>query len=129
MSCSDVLAQRRPWWVAGLRVCVLAVLMLGTLVSSLGQLSSHGIAAVAAVQHDSDVGHGHSHEDDVPSAARAGADGAHAHHNSADHSHDKAHALPAQLALAQTAAPVWWALAHRLAPGRLVFRLDRPPMA
>lgn len=129
MFCSDVFVQRRPWWVTGLRVWVLAVLMLGMLVSSLGQVSSHGIAAVAAAQHDGEVGHGHSHEEDVSSAQPAGSDVVHVHHNSADHSHDKAHALPTRLTLAQTAAPVWWALAHPLAPGRMVFRLDRPPMA
>lgn len=129
MFCSDEFVQRRPWWVTGLRVWVLAVLMVGTLVSSLGQVSSHGIAAVAAFQHESEVEHGHAHEDDASLAPPAHGELAHVHHNSADHSHDKAHALPAQLALAQTASPVWWALAHPLSPGRLVFWLDRPPMA
>lgn len=126
---SEVFVQRRPWWVVGLRVWVLAILMLGTLASSLGQLSSHGIAAMATFQHDEEVEHGHAHEDDVSLASPTHDAPTHVHHNSADHSHDKAHALPAQLALAQTATPVWRALAHPLAPGRLVFRLDRPPMA
>ena len=125
----DVFVPCRPWWVTGLRVWVLAVLMLGTLVSSLGQVSSHGIAAVAAAQHDSEVGHGHAHEDDQPMVQSAHGEATHAHHNSADHSHDKAHALPALLAITQTATPVWWSLAHPLVPGHLMFRLDRPPMA
>lgn len=125
----DVHLRRRHWLALGLRVWVVTILLVGTLVSSLGQMSSHGIAAVAAVQHDSDAAHGHSHDDGEPDASWAVGDPAHVHHNNADHTHDKAHALPVTLSIASPPVPVLHPLAHPLAPGHLVFRLDRPPMA
>lgn len=112
----------------GWHVLVMAVLLVGALVSSFGHMSSHGLAAVAASHPDhTHPGHGHSH-DDEPEAAATNEAG-HPHHNSADHSHDPGHALPMGLAAAPPAAPMQRPLAHPLWPGGPVLPLDRPPMS
>lgn len=108
-----------------LRWLVLMALIWGTLVSSVGLITSHGLAGLAVADHGvaSDDAHGHAHDEDVPVADPAGA---HPHH-AADHSHDKAHALPEQLAVAHAASPERIAVAQAWVPGREAGRLDRPP--
>lgn len=119
--------RRQPWPVMDGRVWVMVVLLLGMLVSSLGHASSHGIAAVVAAQHGGDAAHVHSY-DDAPDAHSPAGEAGHPHHNSADHSHDKAHALPFMPGIHLPVVPVWRPLAHPLDAGWLGFRLDRPPM-
>lgn len=120
--------HRHAWPMKDWRVWLVAVLLLGMLLSSLGHTSSHGIAAIAGVQHGQNTDHGHSH-DDEPDGPLTTSDASHAHHNSADHSHDKAHALPLKLSIHLPEAPIWRPLTHPLDAGWVVFRLDRPPMA
>ena len=108
----------------GLRWLVLLALVVGTLLAAVGQVKSHGLAELVATHQDT-----HSHEDVAhdhhPSGINTAAD--HTHHG-ADHSHDKAHALP-QAWNCATAKPSSWAVT----PGHWVelveaFRLERPPM-
>ena len=108
----------------GLRWLVLLVLVVGAVLTAMGQVKSHGLAELAVVQPVA-----HSHEDAAdhhpPGDINTAAD--HAHHG-ADHSHDNAHSTPhAWRSIA--AQPASWASA----PRRWVelveaFRLERPPM-
>lgn len=108
-----------------LRWLVLVALIWGTLVSSVGLTTSHGLAGLAVADHGvaSDDAHGHAHDEDVPVVDPAGG---HPHH-AADHSHDKVHALPEQLAVAPAASPERIAVAQALVTGLEADRLDRPP--
>lgn len=122
----------------GVRWLVLLVILFGTVFSSIGSISSHGLAAMAAAMHDtpgsSDVSsdHGHVHDDETGGdggwhEASLGTVVEHAHHG-ADHSHDKAHALPTAWRSAAAQLPVW--LGHVLPWTEMVRadRLERPPM-
>ena len=117
----------------GMRWLVLVVILIGTFISSVGGLNSHGIAAIAAAAHAApdapDTEHDHAHGDGE-SEWDMGHDGAsadHPHHG-ADHSHDKAHALPISWEVAAPQLPMW------IGQGRLwlemveASRLERPPM-
>lgn len=110
-----------------LRWLVLVALIWGTLVSSVGLATSHGLAGLAVAEHSvaSDDAHGHAHDEDVPIADPAGG---HPHH-AADHSHDKAHAVPEQLAVAPAASTERIAVVQAWVPGLDADRLDRPPRA
>ncbi|MBN9369451.1 hypothetical protein [Hydrogenophaga sp.] len=120
----------RPRWLSrGMRLGVLLVILLGTLLSALGNLQSHGIQTLGVFQHAEsaalDDSHGHSHEDE----SLALFDGLSHTHLGADHSHDKAHALPvmpdvipAMEALRKPAMLAWM---DRLTSRRL----ERPPKA
>lgn len=119
----------RHWLALGAHAWVVLVLVLGALVSSLGQVRSHGLAAMAVAQHTDHGDHGHVHETDELEGEVLSGDTGHVHHNHADHSHDKAHALPSALPWAALAVPVWRPLTHPLRAGRTVPRLERPPMA
>jgi hypothetical protein len=116
----------RPWRERGLpdmRIWVLLILLAGRLLSPLGEIHSHGLADIAAADH----GHDHDHEfesDGVPDATPG-----HPHHNSADHFHEQAHALPVVMVVALPTAPVWHPLMHLLALNPVITRLDRPPRA
>lgn len=107
-----------------LRLAVLAALLLGMTMSTLGSISSHGLAALG---HDADGaaggGHGHSHEDD---GATAVTDPVHPHH-AHDHSHDKAHALLQGVPVWLQESSAWFATARKRIERAPVFRLDRPP--
>ncbi len=125
----------------GVRWLVLLTILFGTIVSSVGGLYSHGIAAIAAVghispasfdtDHDHDDAHGHAHEDcDCDGEWVVGSQGAsadHPHHG-ADHSHDKAHALPAAWHTAAAVLPVWFGQATLRIETAEPSRLERPPM-
>lgn len=108
-----------------LRWLVLMALIWGTLVSSVGLTTSHGLTGLAVTDHGVASGdaHGHAHDEDVQVADPAGG---HPHHD-ADHFHDKAHALPEQLAVAPAASPERIAVAQAWVPGLEAGRLDRPP--
>lgn len=121
----------------GMRWLVLLVILFGTMVSSVGGMYSHGIAAIAAVSHVSaapseaehDHAHGHAHEDGggewVVESHSASAD--HPHHG-ADHSHDKAHALPAAWHSAAPVVPAWFGHVRLWIEMVQASRLERPPM-
>lgn len=112
-----------------MRLGVLLVILLGTLLSSLGTLQSHGLQTLDMLQHvesvASDDSHGHSHEDE----SLALFDGLPHTHLGADHSHDKAHALPVMPAvvpaMAELRKPAQLAWVDRLTS----HRLERPPKA
>ncbi|MBT9466670.1 hypothetical protein [Hydrogenophaga sp.] len=108
----------------GFRWLVLLALIVGTVMASMGSVTSHGLAALAAMHQDA-----HSHEEDTgtshPSGTNTTAD--HAHH-SADHSHDKAHALPHAWACVAAHPPSWLSAPRPWIERVQTFRLDRPPM-
>lgn len=121
---------------------VLVVILFGTILSSIGGTSSHGLAAFQAALHvtpaslDTSHEHGHEHahededEDEDEGIGRvtqsAGAD--HPHHHGADHSHDKAHALPIAWLSAAPLLPVWFGHVRPWIEMIQAFRLERPPM-
>jgi len=117
----------------GVRWLVLVVIMFGTIIFSIGSTSSHGLAVIAAAHHvapfSSDESHGHVHEVGGGEVAMvnqsAGAD--HPHHG-ADHSHDKAHALPVAWTSAAPQLPAWWGLVRPWIEMVQASRLERPPM-
>lgn len=121
----------------GMRWLVLLVIMMGTFVSSVGGMYSHGIAAIAAVSHVApastdtahDHAHGHAYEvNDLEWVLGShGASADHPHHG-ADHSHDKAHALPSTWDVAAPQLPVWTGHARLWIEMVEPSRLERPPM-
>ena len=119
----------------GMRWLVLAVIMLGTIISSIGGTSSHGLAAfptalhVAPMSLDTFPEHVHEHAQEDEGAGlviqSAGAD--HPHHG-ADHSHDKAHALPVAWSSVAPPLPGWFGLVRPWIEMVQSSRLERPPM-
>jgi hypothetical protein len=111
-------------------VWVLLVFLAGIVLSSVGQMKSHGLANLGTVQHGSDCcsddGHGHAHDEDGFAAFNDGV--GHPHH-SGDHSHDRAHALPPQLALGIPDASRWQSAIGHWTALLTAYRLERPPMA
>jgi hypothetical protein len=113
---------------------LIAALLLGALLSSIGGTASHGLAALSAAEHTAaalaDEAHGHVHEDGEDDIAAGGPDLSTGHfHHGHDHSHDNAHAPPGVQASAAT-WPARWRPADRAWVEHVVpFRLDRPPMA
>lgn len=132
---------------AALRVrwLVLVVIVLGTLISSIGMAKSHGLAAMAATHHTAPTSaglfdshaHGHAHGqtheqthhdpgDDSVSVLDSTGSG-HPHH-AIDHSHDKAHALPAAWRSASSERPGWSLKLRSWVELVEAYRLERPPM-
>lgn len=121
----------------GMRWLVLLVILFGTIVSSVGGMNSHGIAAIAVLSHVSAAtsetehvhAHGHvledGHGERVGESHGPSAD--HPHHG-ADHSHDKAHALPAAWHTAVPMLPAWLGQAKLYIELVEASRLERPPM-
>lgn len=135
---SPLSRKSRPGRAAlSLRWLVLAVILFGTIISSLGVMNSHGLAAIAELSHvapassdtEEDHAHGHTHEegDDEWGMGGHGSSADHPHHG-ADHSHDKAHALPAAWHTAAPVLPVWFGQAMLLIEMVEASRLERPPM-
>lgn len=112
---------------------VLIVIVVGTIISSIGLTSSHGLAAISAghpsASQPADEPHGHSHgdQDDEDAAVDGLLGGDHAHH-AVDHSHDKAHALPGRWHSAATQTPGWCGQVRPWVEMVQASRLDRPPM-
>lgn len=124
--------QHRARFTLGLCALILLGMLFGAIVSSMGGVTSHGLAAFAATQHNVDGisvdVHGHSHEDDdaKPAFSDAGAD--HPHHG-ADHSHDKSHVPSSAITIAISMAASRPATARPWVKLVEAFRLERPPMA
>lgn len=120
-----------------MRWLVLVVILFGAIISSVGGMNSHGIAAIAAVNHvapasagtEHDHTHGHAHEDGNSDLAIEvhGASADHPHHGS-DHSHDKAHALPITWSVAAPQLPAWLGHVRSWIEMVQASRLERPPM-
>lgn len=121
----------------GLRWLVLLIFVVGTFISSVGGMYSHGIAAIAAQSHVAPASpdsehhhvHGHAHEDNdgewVMGSHGASAD--HPHHG-ADHSHEKGLALPSTWGVAPPQLPVWIGQSMLRIEMVEASRLERPPM-
>jgi hypothetical protein len=121
----------RSWLVPDARIWILAVVLAGMLVSSIGLMNSHGLAALACAQHRADsaqgLGHEHSHHDESE-ATGAETSLAHAHHN-ADHTHDNAQVPSMALRSVAPSLPDWRIFAPARKKGLVAYRLERPPMA
>jgi hypothetical protein len=114
-----------------MRWLVLVVIMVGTIISSIGGTSSHGLAAFPAALHvtgfSSDESHEHAHEDEGMGLLTQSASADHPHHG-ADHSHDKAHTLPVAWSSAAPQLPGWFGLVRPWIEMVQASRLERPPM-
>jgi hypothetical protein len=91
----------------GVHWLVLLVFVFGTIITSIGGMSSHGLAAFTTALHitpfSSDESHEHVHGDEAIGGVNQSADADHPHHggagadhphHGADHSHDNVHAVP-----------------------------------
>jgi hypothetical protein len=114
-----------------MRWLVLLVILWGTFASSVGGTNSHGIAALADEIHAdpglSVAAPGHAHADEDGAWAAHGATADHPHH-AADHSHDKAHALPAAWRANAPLLPLWFGHTPVWIESVEPSRLERPPM-
>ena len=129
-------ALRLPRAALGLWWLVLAVILFGSVVSSIGGTSSHGLAAFPTALHASlaplntsrEHVHAHAHDDEaIESAMLQGAAADHPHHG-ADHSHDKAHVLPALWSSAALPLAGRFGRARSWIEMLQASRLERPPM-
>lgn len=136
----------------GVRWLVLMVILFGTVVSSVGGTYSHGIAPLTAELHGNPTsgtadatayataaiaGHEHSHDhtngvadeygDGELTMVGTGTTADHPHHG-ADHSHDKAYALPVAWASASPQIPGWFGVVRPWTQMDQASRLERPPM-
>ena len=119
--------------VLGVRWLVLVVILFGTILSSIGGTTSHGLAAISVALHAApsspDESHGHAHDDQGGELAtvdkNASAD--HPHHEM-DHSHDKAHALSVAWRTATPQPPSWRLSVRPWIEMVEASRLERPPM-
>ncbi len=124
--------QRRSRFILSVCVLILLGMLFGAMVSSMGGVTSHGLAEFAATQHNvDDISldvHGHTHDEDgaKPAFSDAGAD--HPHH-SADHTHDKSHVPSSAMTVAISMAPSRPVTARQWVELVEAFRLERPPMA
>ena len=115
---------------------VLVVILFGTIIFSIGGTSSHGLAAFQAALHitptslDTSDEHVHEHaqEDEGIGWVTQGAGADHPHHHGADHSHDKAHALPVAWHSVAPQLPGWFGLVRPWIEMVQASRLERPPM-
>ena len=122
--------------VLGMRWLVLVVIMFGTIISSVGGTSSHGLAAFQAAHHFTPTSldtshehvHEHAHEDEGMGLVTQTAGADHPHHHGADHSHDKAHALPVAWRSTAPQLPGWFGLVRPWVEMVQASRLERPPM-
>ena len=111
------------WWV-------LLMFMVGMNFSSVGETSSHGLAAISMAMHvtaptsgDSDE---HLHQGEAIGVDQSEG-GDHPHH-AADHSHDKVHALPPAWGKSDFELPRGSGLVRSWRELIQASRLERPPM-
>ena len=120
----------------GMGWLVLVVIMFGTIISSIGGTSSHGLAAFLAALHVTPTSldtshehvHEHAHEDEGIGLVTQSAGADHPHHHGADHSHDNAHALPVAWSSVAPQLPGWFGLVRPWIEMVQASRLERPPM-
>ena len=126
-----VASSLRPTGAAlGMRWLVPLVILFGMIISSIGGTNSHGLAAIAATL-DTAAGepHGHLHEDQGGESTMVYQSTAAEHpHHGADHSHDKAHALPVAWSPVAPQLPGWWGLVRQWSETVPASRMERPPM-
>ncbi|HQX59064.1 MAG TPA: hypothetical protein PLJ46_20180 [Burkholderiaceae bacterium] len=107
--------------------------MIGPVLSTIGGMNSHALAAIGIALHaESSVQnetHGHVHDDrHVESTiGEQGVVADHPHHE-ADHSHDKSHALPLRWSAAETLPRSWQLQVRPWIETVQASRLERPPM-
>lgn len=122
---------RHDWAALGTRWLVLIAILFGTIISSIGSTSSHGLAALSTVLHvtpvSSEEPHEHAHVDEDNGVVNQDAASDHPHHG-LDHSHDKAHALPAAWITAASQLPGWLGVVRPWIEMVHASRLERPPM-
>ena len=114
---------------------VLVVILFGAIISSIGATSSHGLAAFPAALHATPASldisrehvHEQAHEDEGIESANQSAGADHPHHGT-DHSHDKAHVLPALWHSVALQLPGWFGLVRPWIEMVQASRLERPPM-
>ena len=122
----------------GMGWLVLVVILFGAILSSVGATSSHGLAAFPAALHavpraslDTSGKPVHEHAQAKEGTGwvtqSAGADHPH-HHHGADHSHDKAHALPVAWRPAALQLAGWFGRVRPRVERVQASRLERPPM-
>lgn len=115
------------------RWLVMVVILFGTIISSVGGTNSHGLASIApalqVARLSSDESHGHQHVNSGGESTMVSqsADTDHPHHG-ADHSHDKAHALPVAWSSAAPQLPRWRGLIRPWIEMVQASRLERPPI-
>ena len=118
---------------------VMVVVLFATIISSIGRASSHGFAAFPAALHVTakflDTFQKHVHEQAHEQAREDGgiggvtqSAGSNDHHHGADHSHDKAHALPVAWSSAAPQLPGWFGHVRPWIEMVHASRLERPPM-
>ena len=114
----------------GMRWLVLVVFLFGMITSSIGGMKSHGLAAISAtLPTAAGEPHGHMHADHGGEPAMVDQSTAVDHpHHGADHSHDKAHALPAVWSSVTPQLPGWWGRVRQWIEMIQASRLERPPM-
>lgn len=117
----------------GMRWLVLIVITFGTVVSTIGLTSSHGLAALVE-SHQSALntpetlrGHEHAEQGVEASGFDERASAGHPHH-AMDHSHDIAHHLPLAWGAASPQLPAWEVMVRPWIEMGQAYRLDRPPM-
>jgi len=130
-------AARATGWL------VVVVILFVTIISSIGRTSSHGFAAFPAALHVTATSldtfqehvhehvHEHAHEDGGIRGVTQSAGADHPHHpyhHGADHSHDKAHALPVAWSSAAPQLPGWFGHVRLWIEMLRASRLERPPM-
>ena len=114
------------------RCFVMIAILLGTLISSQGVFSSHGLAAITP-DHSSTFSasksqsHSHTNQGEA-SAEQTDIVDAHHPHHTADHTHDKAHALPTCWTSSSDMRPDWCPKVHPKIEMIQASRLERPPM-
>lgn len=115
----------------GVHWLVLLVFVFGTIITSIGGMSSHGLTAFTTALHitpfSADESHEHVHGDEDIGGGSQVADADHPHHG-ADHSHDNVHAVPAAW---RSSAPQLAGWSGRVPPWIEMIqasRLERPPM-
>lgn len=123
-------SRRNRRLAAILHAWMLLAFLVGVVGSSMGQVKSHGVAALGTLKHGSYCcsGDGPSHAHDEEGLPVIGEEAGHPHH-SEDHSHDRVHALPPRLALGLPDLFRWQAAAGDWAALLTAFRLERPPRA
>ena len=128
---SPSLRSRRA--AQGMRWLMVVVFLFGAVVSSVGGIVSHGVAAIKAADHaaptSSNPSHGHAHALEEGEWPIAGDDAIadHSHHG-VDHSHDKAHDLPTAGIPAGSPLARWFGSVRPWVETVRASRLERPPM-